>query len=160
MQTSSTIRAIGFAWLVAGCLDITSAMVIWIIRGVPLIRGFQGIASGLLGRQTALQGGLATAALGLILHFFIMFCVVIVFFGISRILPALTRWPIPFGIIYGLLVYLTMYWVIVPLSRIGPRPHSVSNDTTAILIHIFLIGLPIALIVRYFSRPKISLKYE
>ena len=40
-----------------------------------------------------------------------------------------------------------MYWVVVPLSRIGPRPHSLSNDGLAIAIHICLIGLPIALIV-------------
>ena len=160
MQASSIFRAVGFAWLVAGCLDITSAIVIWMIRGVPLTRGFQGIASGLVGREFALQGGVATAALGLALHFFIMFCVVIVFFGISRIFPALISWPILLGAIYGSLVYLIMYWVIVPLSRIGPRPHSVPNDGTAILIHIFLIGLPIALIVRHFSPPKMLQKYE
>jgi hypothetical protein len=154
MQTASPARALGLAWVVAGCLDITSAIVIWLIRGVPLIKGFQGIASGLIGRESAVQGGLATAALGFALHFFIMFCVVIGYFLARRGLPALTRCPIPSGIVYGVIVYLVMYWVVVPLSRIGPRPHSVSNDTTAILIHIFLIGLPIALIMHRFLPNK------
>jgi hypothetical protein len=49
------------------------------------------------------------------------------------------------------MVYLVMYWIVVPLSQIGPRPHSVLNDTIAILIHICLIGLPIALIMRRLS---------
>jgi hypothetical protein len=151
MQKSSIFRAIGLAWLIAGCLDITSAIVIWTMRGVPLMRGFQGIAGGLVGRETAIGGSLATAALGFALHFFIMFCVVIVFYLASRFLPSLIRRPIPGGVIYGIVVYAVMYWVVVPLSRIGPRPHSVSNDSTAILIHIFLIGLPIALIMHHFS---------
>src|SRR6266550_562411 len=118
MQSSSPSRAIGLAWLIAGCLDISSAIVIWLIRGVPLIKGFQGIASGLIGRESAIQGGLATAALGFALHFFIMFCVVIVFYLASRAVPVLTSWPIPVGVIYGLIVYGLMYWGVVPLSRI------------------------------------------
>jgi hypothetical protein len=154
MQRSSAFRAIGVAWLIAGCLDITSAMVIWFIRGVPLIKGFQGIASGLVGRDSAIQGGPTTAALGLALHFFIMLCVAIIFYLASRILPILMYSSIPSGAVYGVIVYLVMYWIVVPLSRIGPRPHSVSNDLTAILIHIFLIGLPIALIIRRFSPIK------
>ena len=147
MPKSSLFRAIGLAWLIAGCLDITSAIVIWMKRGVPLMRGFQSIASGLVGRELALKGGQSTAVLGFALHFFIMFCVVVVFYLIIRAIPAVIRRPIPAGVIYGIIVYAVMYWVVVPLSRIGPRPHSVSNDLTAILIHIFLIGLPIALIM-------------
>jgi uncharacterized membrane protein YagU involved in acid resistance len=118
---------------------------------MPLMKGFQGIATGLIGRESASQGGMMTAALGLALHFFIMLSVVIIFYLASRIFPFLTHRPILSGAVYGVLVYLVMYWMVVPLSRIGPRPHSVSNDTTAILIHIFLIGLPIALILRRFS---------
>ena len=148
---SSAFRAIGLAWLIAGCLDITSAIVIWLSRGVPLTRGFQGIAAGVIGRESAVGGGLLTAALGFALHFFIMFCVVIAFYLGHRIFPALTRCPIITGVVYGVIVYAVMYWVVVPISRIGPRPHSLSNDVTAILIHIFLIGLPIALIVSRYS---------
>jgi hypothetical protein len=152
MQKSSLLRAIGLAWLVAGCLDITSAIVIWTMRGVPLTLGFQGIAGGLVGRETAIGGSAATAALGFVLHFFIMFCVVMVFYLASRFIPALIRRPIPGGVIYGLVIYVVMYWIVVPLSRIGSKPHSFSNDATAILIHILLIGLPIALIMHHFSR--------
>ncbi len=146
-SSKCALRAIFWAWLFAGCLDISSAFAIYLSKGIPLIRGLQGIAIGLVGREAALNGGTATAVLGLGLHFFIMLGVVLVFFLASRYLPFLTRLPAIGGIIYGSMVYLIMYWVVVPLSRIGPRPHSLSNDALAIAIHICLIGLPIALII-------------
>ncbi len=147
----SSFRAISLAWLVAGCLDISSAFAIYLSKGIALSRGLRGIAVGLVGREAALKGGMATATLGLGLHFFIMLCVVLVFFAASRYLPVLTRHPVISGIIYGPIVYLIMYWVVVPFSRIGPRPHTLSNDALAIAIHICLIGLPIALIISRFA---------
>jgi hypothetical protein len=156
MNQTSAFRAIGLAWLVASCLDVCSAFVIWTTRGIALGRGLQGIAVGLLGRDAAYQGGWATTLLGLALHFFIMFCVVLAFYVVSRALPLLRRQPVPAGVGFGLLVYIIMYWGVVPLSRIGPRPHSLNNDLTAILIHICLIGLPTALIVSRFSQPAME----
>ena len=150
----SALRAVVYAWLVAGVLDITSAFVIFYSRGITLTRGLQGIAAGLVGREAAFHGSSWTAALGLGLHFFIMLCVVLVFFAASKFVPALMRHPVWSGLVYGPLVYLVMYWVVVPVSRIGPRPHTLYNDSIAILIHIFLIGLPIALIVRRHSQPQ------
>jgi uncharacterized membrane protein YagU involved in acid resistance len=152
----SPLCAIAIAWLVAGCLDITSALVIHHSRGITSTRGLQGIAVGLIGREEAFQGGTSTAALGLVLHFFIMFCVVLVFFVGTRFMPILMRHPLISGLVYGPLVYLVMYWVVVPISRIGPRPHTLYNDAIAILIHICLIGIPIALIAARCSQPKIS----
>jgi len=150
-SSKCSLRAILWAWLVAGCLDISSAFVIWIWYKVPLTKGLKGIAAALIGREAAYKGGTETAALGLGLHFFIMLCVVLVFFIASRYLPVLTQRPVLGGIIYGPIVYLIMYWVVVQLSRIGPRPHSWGNDGLAIAIHICLIGLPIALIVSRFA---------
>lgn len=153
---ASAPRAIICAWLIAGCLDISSAFAIYLSRGITLTRGLQGIAIGLLGREAAVTGGVATAALGLGIHFFIMLCVVLVFFVATRCLRGLTRHPVWSGIIYGPIVYFVMYWIVVPLSRIGPRPHTLSNDALAVAIHICLIGLPISLIIARFARPKVS----
>jgi hypothetical protein len=152
-SSKCSLRAILWAWLVAGCLDISSAFVIYIWNGVALTRGLQAIAAALIGRKAAYAGGIGTAALGLGLHFFIMLCVVLVFFVASRYLPALTRHPVVSGVTYGPIVYLIMYWVVVQRSRIGPRPHTLSNDSLAIVIHICLIGLPIALIISRYAKP-------
>jgi len=156
MKRSSALPCILLATLVAGCLDITSAFVIYIVRGIGIPRGLRAIAAGLLGREQALQGGWETSLLGLALHFFIMLCVVVAFYLVSRALPWVIKHPLISGLLYGPLVYLVMYWVVVPLSRIGPRPHSLNNDLLAIAIHIFLIGLPIAFIVSRFSQPQLQ----
>jgi len=147
MRGSSALFPILLATVVAGCLDISSAFIIYLVRGIGIPRGLRGIAVGLLGRETALQGGWETALLGLALHFLIMFCVVVAFYLVSRTSPWISEHPLLSGLLYGPVVYLVMYWLVVPLSRIGPRPHSLSNDTLAIAIHIFLIGLPIAFII-------------
>src|SRR6266581_9546475 len=67
----SPVRAILIGGLIAGALDITYACVFFGIRNhVSPIRIFQSVARGALG-QTAFQGGLKTAALGLFFHFLI-----------------------------------------------------------------------------------------
>jgi hypothetical protein len=48
-----------------------------------------------------------------------------------------------------------MYWIVVPLAFPTAR-HSMSRDVTALIIHIVLIGLPIALVVRRFSNEKLA----
>ena len=116
-------------WIVAGCLDISSAFAIYLSRGIALTRGLQGIAIGLIGREAALTGGTATAALGLGLHFVIMLCVVIVFFMTSRLLPLLTLHPVISGILYGLLVYLINALVRCPPFTHWPQGRTVFLTT-------------------------------
>ena len=70
MKSSRAFPAIALAGLIAGILDISSAFVIVVDqrRGFAT-RMLQGIAAGLLG-QRSFEGGMATAGLGLALHFF------------------------------------------------------------------------------------------
>jgi hypothetical protein len=145
----SAFRAIGLAGLIAGILDITSAFVLAYPKGVAPIRVLQGIASGLLGRESSIQGGLATAGLGLTIHFVIAFVAASVFYVASRKLVVLTRRAVISGLFYGMAVYGFMYWIVIPLAFPNAR-HSFSRDLTAVIVHMLLIGLPIALIVRRF----------
>ena len=148
-EQSTAIRAIATAWLVAGSLDILSAIVIWLSRGVTLLHGFQGIASGLLGAKSY-QGGLATAAFGFAIHFCIALVVVTIFYLASRQLRFLTKKPLVSGVAYGIGVYVVMYWIVLPLVFPTFR-HRLSNELLELAIHIFLIGLPTAFIVRRYS---------
>jgi uncharacterized membrane protein YagU involved in acid resistance len=136
--------------LIAGVLDISSAFILSYPKGVGPIRVLQGVAAGLLGRESAITGGLATAGLGLAIHFFIAFVVSTVFYVASRKLIFLTRHAIISGLLYGVIVYGFMYWVVMPLAYPIVHP-SLSRDLTAVCVHMFLIGLPIALIVRRHS---------
>ena len=141
-------RALLFGTLAVGVLDILDAIVFFGLRGAQPIRILQSIAAGLLGR-TAFAGGWRTAALGLALHFFIAFVVVLVFMLASRRLRVLTRHAVVAGLAYGVAVYLTMQLVVVPASAAGggglPAWPVALNG---VLIHLFGVGLPAALAAR------------
>ena len=152
MKGSRASQTIASAGLVAGILDITSAFVIATIKGVGSMRMLQGIASGLIGPRS-FEGGLATAACGLAIHFLIAFTVATIFYLTSRRLSFLTQNAIVSGLLYGIAVYLFMYWIVIRL--VFPNAHpSLSRDVTAVLVHMFLIGLPISLIVSRFSKKQ------
>lgn len=150
MKNSGALRAILTAGLVVGVLDISSAFVIWWQRGAGARRGLQGIAAGLLGANSY-DGGLVTAGLGLALHFFVAFVVVSVFYLASRKIEFLTFHPVVSGVLYGIGVYIVMYWFVLPTAFPTFR-HRLWDDLLAVAIHISLIGLPCALIVRRYSQ--------
>jgi hypothetical protein len=149
MNNFRALRAIVTAGLVVSVLDISSAFVIWWQRGVALQHGLQGIAAGLLGAKSY-EGGMATAGLGLGLHLFVAFVVVSIFYLASRKIPFLTTQPSVCGVFYGIGVYMVMYWIVLP-SAFPTFRHRVSNELIELAIHICLIGLPTAFIVRRYS---------
>jgi hypothetical protein len=154
MKRSQAFSTIAFAGLIAGILDITSAFVIAALKGVGSIRMLQGIASGSLGPRS-FEGGMATAGLGFAIHFAIAFTAAALFYAASRKLSFLIQHAVVSGLFYGIAVYVFMYWIVVPLAFPNAR-HSISRDLTAVIVHMTLIGLPIALVVRHFSRQETS----
>ncbi len=132
--------------LVAGFLDISYAILISYFRsGTRPSRILQSVAAGALGRD-AFTGGARTAAIGLGFHFLNAFIITAIFFAVASRVPALTRRPVLVGALYGIGVYLVMNLVVVPFSRIGVRPHPAPIvAVTGILVHMFFIGVPIAL---------------
>ncbi len=148
MRRISGFSAILIGGAIAGACDITYAITFWAFRGVSATRVLQSVASGLLGAP-AIKGGLATAALGLVLHFFIAFSAATIFYLAARAIPILTRRAFLFGILYGLAIYAVMNLVVLPLSAF-PRKVTfpLLATTTGLAVHMFLIGLPIALAVR------------
>ena len=130
--------------LACGALDLGAAyFVLWHPRGISAIRGLQGIAQGLIG-AAASSGGLVTAALGVVVHFLVAFSAATVYVAASRVLRILTTQAVLSGLVYGVGVYLFMYAVVLR-ARFGPVPLT----ATGILIHMFCVGLPIALAARF-----------
>ena len=136
--------------LVVGVLDITDAITFWWFRaGLSPIRIFQSVATGLIGRDAAVSGGLATAFLGAVLHFSIALSVVTVCYVLGRSFPFMRQRPVLAGAIYGVGVFLFMYGVVMPLSRIGsPRWVLGAPMVNNLLIHILGVGIPSALFAR------------
>lgn len=143
-----SLKALVYSGLAVGVLDGLAATVNSAMRGVTPDRVFQYIASGVLGR-TAYEGGAATIALGVLLHFVVAFGAAAVFLIASRFLPFLTRHPFVFGPLYGVAVFFFMREVVSPLSLIGrTATPTISGTIIGIVIHILFVGLPIALIQR------------
>jgi hypothetical protein len=146
--TMSPSRAVLLGGFFVGALDIIDALVFfYIARGATPIRIFQSIAAGLLGRSS-FQGGIPTAILGGLLHFFIAFCIAGVYSLASRKLSVLTRHAVVCGMLYGIAVYFVMNQVVVPLSATSSLPFSWPVFLNGIIGHAFLVGLPAALCAR------------
>ena len=116
------IPAIFVGGLIAGALDISYAIVmLYARRGRSPEWTLQSVACG-------------AAA---------------VFYLASRVFPALVRYAVPAGLVFGVCIYLVMINVVVPLSR---APFKLKFAGLAsmpeVLVHMFFIGLPIALSVR------------
>lgn len=137
-----------YGGLVVGILDGLFAFVFYgLILGLKPLRIFQSVAAGLLGKA-AFDGGSKTFALGLLLHFIVATCIAAVYYVASLKLPVLYRLAVVCGLVYGLLAYLVMNYVVIPLSPIGLRPFSFRTFLPAFVAHAFLVGLPIALLAR------------
>jgi hypothetical protein len=146
----NTLLAILWGGLLCGVLDITAALVVYGSMGAKPLRLLQSIAAGLLGPRTY-GGGIATALLGLLCHFVIAFSAAAVFVAASRMMPFLVRHAVLSGVLYGIAVYFFMSRVVVPLSAAAKFPFSLKMMVIGIIIHIFCVGLPIALAARRFA---------
>ncbi len=154
MELSQPLQAILFSGLTAGVLDITAASISNAAQnGRSPLWVFQSVAGGWIGAKT-FQGGYPTAAFGLLTHFFIAMTWATIYYLASTKLPILTRQPIICGILYGLIVYAVMYGIVLPLSAYHSKPFNQQGVgmLIGILIHIFCIGLPIALITRWYAK--------
>jgi hypothetical protein len=141
------VRAIAFGGSIAAALDILFAISFWAYYGVPAMRVLQSVASGVLGKA-AYSGGAPAAALGLALHFAMAYVFACAFLLSSRRFVLLVRRPVLSGVLFGVMVFLVMRLVVLPLSAF---PHPVTFKPVAtildLLSHMFFFGVPIALAV-------------
>jgi hypothetical protein len=139
-----TLRSILQGGSIAGVLDAVNGVVAFgLVLGMNPIQVLQYIASGVLG-VGAFQGGLATAALGALLHFAIAFVVAGVYVAVSRRLTALTKHPFVYGASYGVAVYVFMNYVVLPFSAVPRSGFSIALLLNGLIGHALLVGLPIA----------------
>jgi hypothetical protein len=144
LRTGVPRRTILSAWLVAGTLDLTTAVTYYPLTGTVTAKQIlQGIASGVLGAE-AFRGGTATAVLGIALHYGIALIWTLIFYAAARRVEMLTRRPFIVGPLYGSFVWLVMNLVVLPLSRVAHRPLRLQPSMIGAVILMVCIGLPIA----------------
>lgn len=154
----STGGAIWWGGLAAGLLDLAAVLAFWIVRDVPPAAILRSIASSLMGPAAA-TGGTGAALLGLFLHFAVSFVFAAAFVLVSGRATWLRRRPIASGIAYGLVAYVVMTFIVVPLSLATFRtdwPPPLVNLSASLFIHLFLFGLPIALAASRIAAPAVS----
>jgi len=141
-------KTILLATAVAGTLDLLSAFVFAAIAPKPVEPGavMRFVASGPLG-DGALAGGRSYVLAGFVVHYAIMACMAAAYVVIAPRVASLFRRPLLAGILYGLLLWVIMYWIVRPLRWPGLIPHSLIGIAEAWFSHIVCVGLPIAFIV-------------
>ncbi len=139
--------AILYGGFVAGSLDILAAALI--NRVDPLII-MRAIASGLLGRA-AFQGGLPVAMLGLLLQWAMSLLIAAIFVFAARRLAWLGRRWVAAGLLYGVVVFVVMEYVVVPLSA-AAKPHFTALSLLENLLAMELFGLIVAFCARGVGR--------
>lgn len=121
--------------IVLGSVDAVFAIAFWYPKGVTATQIFQSIASGLLGKASY-EGGEATAWLGAGLHYFIATMMVIVYYLVARWWRMLVHHPIAYGLPYGVVLYLVMNFVVLPLSAAGmPKFNDLPWVSSSIVMH-------------------------
>lgn len=139
------LRPIALATAVSGALDILFAMILTMTIGkgdIPKMLRF--VASGPFPQAT--EWGALGAVLGLLVHFTLMAIMATIFVLAARRFPVLLATPIKWGAIYGLITYVAMNWVVVPLRFDSPLPPKPMSIATQLFAHIVLVGIPFALI--------------
>jgi hypothetical protein len=130
--------------LTAATIDIGAAC---LISGHSAQRILQTIAGGLLGAR-AFDGGLRTAALGLLLQELMGVIIAACYVAGARRLPVLTRHWMAGGLAYGVVIFFVMNYAVVPLSAWHVVPAFSIAKFMANLAAMLLFGLIVAFCAR------------
>jgi hypothetical protein len=154
----SNLISVVKAGAVVGILDGSYAIILysWILHLTTGPRIFQGIASRLIGKGS-FEGGAATVALGVLLHFTVAYGWTTGYYVALRMLAGLREFTATTGgkvvtaILLGAIVWLSMNFGVVPLfggkSVFPPNWQFYSQ----LVWHMIAVGPPIVAIVRYGS---------
>jgi hypothetical protein len=154
------LKPILYAGVLVGVLDITAACInARVLAGFAPAHVLQSVAGGLLGRGTY-TGGFATAVLGLAMHFTMALTVAAIFYALSRrfSLPRNLLGVVAVGMLYGAAVFAVNNFATAPfpswvrsLYLHTPVLFKPPMGWSQLVIHLFCVGLPIALVMRQYS---------
>jgi hypothetical protein len=149
----SALNTILVAGLISGTVDIGAAAAINWLSPVVILHA---IASGLIGKAS-FNGGGATALLGLLLQWAMSILIAALYLAVTTPVAGMRRrWTLT-GLIAGIVIFLVMNYLVVPLSAAPFRPdfnllalltHFTPYKFAANLLAMVLFGLIIAFCAR------------
>jgi len=145
-------KPIAIATAISGTLDIVFAMILTVLFGREIGNMLRFVGSGPF--PSATEMGTGGAILGLLVHFTLMGIMAAAFMLVLRQRPQLLDKPILIGLLYGLITYVAMNLVVVPLRFDAPLPPSGLSIATQLFAHICLVGIPMALIAARYLKPR------
>lgn len=137
--------------ILAGAIDLTYAFTYHGLHGIAPTRILQSIASGLLG-MAAFDQAFPAALIGFVAHFVILIVAATIYYAASRRLNVLTQHAYLSGMAFGVAIYCTMNFIVLPLSAAPHFKSSFPQIASDFAVHVLLLGPAIALAVRYFDR--------
>lgn len=141
------------ATLLAGTLDILFAMILTLWRGKQIPDMLRFVASGPFPRATDM--GALGAVLGLLVHYTLMGIMAAAFFLWLRKQRGWAERPYLAGLVFGLVSYVVMNLVVVPIRFGTPFPPSMLAVITQLFAHVVLVGIVFASCVNG-SRSRLS----
>jgi len=137
------------AWLVCGTLDIAFATVATLLNGRDVGAMLRGVAAGPFG-DAASDWGMAGSLLGLATHFTLMAVMVSVLALLMRRTAfGALNWLLA-GTIYGFVLWLVMYGLVLPWRFGAPFPNPARVKAFIwFLPHLICVGWPLAYIMAF-----------
>jgi len=136
-------RWTAWAWIAAGgliigTLDLLFAWGFWASKGATFTRILQSIAAGWYGKSSHSMGA-TSAWVGALSHYAIATAFVAAYWLAAQRMPALQKRPVLLGAAFGLLLYVAMNFIVLPLSAAGmPTFDNVPWVVSSILMHVII----------------------
>jgi hypothetical protein len=143
------IKYILLTGLLVGTLDGITPMIVYQLNPVLL---FRVVASGAFGKD-AFTGSDTIALWGLFFHLFIAMSWTVLFYLIFPKIAPYSKNKFITGLLYGIVVWVVMNLVVVPMSNVTPRDFTLAGVLKGMIILMLMVGLPISILAhRYYSR--------
>lgn len=141
------LQALLLFTMLFGTLDLLDATLFWgLASNVPPVQILLGIASGVLG-NAAFRGSLPIVILGALLEYLSFFCLLGLFHLAAIRLTALRHHPWTAGLGYGLLSYVAIHYLVLPVSAFHIVPGFYPDVfLNTVLAQTTLVGIPCALL--------------
>jgi hypothetical protein len=142
---------------------LAAALAVWALDGMfatgfcltvsptcTVVRTWQGVAGAVVGRPATFDGGLATFALGLAMHFTVALAwAALYWLAVSRVdaLARLAATPLGatiVGAVLGAVVWCVMDFVVLPLTYNPPSPFGTPRWWAMLVGHGIVVGQPLA----------------
>jgi hypothetical protein len=152
---SSKLSTIIWLSLLTGTLDAIAAIII--SYPVAFGRIFRYIASGFFGKVAFTANYMIFW--GLLFHYLIATVFTVVFFVAFPLFKSILKNKYLTGIIYGLIIWVVMNIIVLPLTNVPKHPatahFSLLAAITSLAALVICVGLPISLVAdRYYAKSK------